>query len=100
MQQPICDKIAESLRQGVGISESERGHAVNCDACLERVVDSCLADPPTVTIRDQFVGATVRRMLSESEGSRNRWLRALIFGVPCAAGFVAWLVLWREMLPL
>jgi len=99
MQQPICDKLAESLMQGAGISESERDHAVNCEACLERVLNSCLADPPTVTIREKFAGVTARRMLSESEGTRNRRLRALSFGVPCAAGFVAWLVLWRGMLP-
>lgn len=99
MQQPICDKIAESIMQGAAISESERDHAVNCEACLDRVLDSCLTDSPTVGIPDQFAGVTARRLLSESEGTRNRRLRALIFGVPCAAGFVAWLVLWRGMLP-
>jgi hypothetical protein len=97
MEQGICDRIAESLRQGNSVSGPDRDHALHCEVCLDRVLNTCLVKPPIVTVPDQFAEATARHLLSKSGNIRIRRLRMLVFALPAAVASAAWFFFWHGM---
>ena len=101
MEQRICDRIEVDLKRRAVLSGSDREHALNCDACLERVLESALAEPLDVTIPGDFAAATAYRLLGDSAPRiRHRPLRLLVFAIAGVVSMLVWLFFLREVIPL